>query len=117
LNKSLLGEGWVFMTLVRMTPFFPFKLSNYFFGAAGFRYVDFICGTVIGTFPLCVTCVYAGSLVADATGFEGRTLWDFPFVKNFSVLLGVVAFAGWILISWRAGRNYRRRLAALRIKG
>ena len=31
LNTTLAGEGWKFIAITRMTPLFPFKISNYFF--------------------------------------------------------------------------------------
>ncbi|MBA3007649.1 MAG: VTT domain-containing protein [Proteobacteria bacterium] len=46
-NLSL-RRGWGVVFLTRLIPFFPFKLSNYYFGLAGFSLRDFCIGTFWG---------------------------------------------------------------------
>ncbi|MBW2012052.1 MAG: TVP38/TMEM64 family protein [Deltaproteobacteria bacterium] len=53
-DEEFRHEGWKFILLTRLVPFFPFKLSNYFFGVAQFSLRDFFFGNV-----------YIGSLSAD----------------------------------------------------
>jgi|GEM_PF-173094 len=59
------GTGWKGVFLTRLIPFFPFKLSNYFFGLASFSLRDFIFGSFFGIMPFTIFNVYIGSLAAD----------------------------------------------------
>ncbi len=65
INERFGREGWKVVLLTRMVPFFPFKLSNYFFGMAGYSLSGFVFGTLFGIIPITVTNVYIGSLAAD----------------------------------------------------
>ena len=51
LNRKFSGTGWRGVLLTRLIPFFPFKLSNYFFGLARFSLLDFALGTFFGIIP------------------------------------------------------------------
>jgi uncharacterized membrane protein YdjX (TVP38/TMEM64 family) len=66
-NEVLKLKGWKVVMLTRMVPFFPFKLSNYVFGFAGFSLPQFCLGTALGIFPITIFNVYTGSLAADLT--------------------------------------------------
>ncbi len=65
INDRFGREGWKVVLLTRMVPFFPFKLSNYFFGMAGYGLGGFVIGTFFGIIPITVANVYVGSLAAD----------------------------------------------------
>jgi len=65
INEKFGGEGWKIVLLTRMVPLFPFKLSNYFFGMAGYGLWGFVFGTAFGVIPITVTNVYIGSLAAN----------------------------------------------------
>lgn len=67
INTKFSGTGWKGVLLTRLIPFFPFKLSNYFFGLANFSLRDFIIGTFFGIMPFTIFNVYIGSLAADLT--------------------------------------------------
>jgi uncharacterized membrane protein YdjX (TVP38/TMEM64 family) len=58
-------HGWKIVLLTRLIPFFPFKLSNYFFGLTPFLLRDFVLGTMIGIVPFSLNNVYLGSIAAD----------------------------------------------------
>lgn len=64
-NEEFKHEGWKFILLTRLVPFFPFKISNYFFGVAQFSLRDFFFGSLFGIVPNTVFNVYIGSLSAD----------------------------------------------------
>jgi uncharacterized membrane protein YdjX (TVP38/TMEM64 family) len=66
-NDALKLNGWKVVMLTRMVPFFPFKLSNYVFGFAGFSLPQFCLGTALGIVPITIFNVYTGSLAADLT--------------------------------------------------
>jgi uncharacterized membrane protein YdjX (TVP38/TMEM64 family) len=65
LNEELMPEGWKIVLVTRMLPFFPFKLSNYFFGLTHISLKGFVSGHLIGSWPLTINIVYIGSLGAD----------------------------------------------------
>lgn len=71
-NREFTRKGWGLVLLTRLIPFFPFKLSNYFFGFAGFRLSDFMVGTFFGIMPITVFNVYIGSLAGDLATLGSR---------------------------------------------
>lgn len=58
--------------LTRLIPFFPGKLSNYYFGLTGFSFRGYALGTLIGLVPFSLHNVYLGSLAADLVTVEVR---------------------------------------------
>lgn len=67
INEVLLHKGWKTIMFTRMIPFFPFKLSNYVFGMAGYSIKDFWLGTAIGILPITIFNVYMGSMAGALT--------------------------------------------------
>lgn len=63
--------------LTRLIPFFPGKLSNYFFGLTGFSLGNFSLASLIGLIPFSLHNVYLGSLAANLMAIDdqqfGRT--------------------------------------------
>lgn len=64
LNNGLREQSGMVVFLTRLIPFFPFKLSNYYFGAADYRMPSFILGTLLGIIPISVLNVYVGVALA-----------------------------------------------------
>ncbi len=83
-------QGWKIVLLTRLVPFFPFKLSNYFFGMTRISLPGFVGGTLIGEIPLSVHNVYLGSLAADLATLGQRpverTPWEWAFYGTGLVL-------------------------------
>ena len=75
LSDEFTPEGWKIVLLTRLIPFFPYKLSNYFFGLTEFRLWHFVLGTAIGFLPITMVLVYAGTLAHDLTtlGIDSAT--------------------------------------------
>jgi len=65
LNDELSREGWKIVLLTNLVPFFPFKLSHYFFGLTGFSLRDLVIGVFFGIMPITITNAYIGSLASD----------------------------------------------------
>jgi uncharacterized membrane protein YdjX (TVP38/TMEM64 family) len=65
INDEFVYEGWKLILLTRLMPFFPLKLSNYFFGSSSFSLADFVMGTFLGIIPNTLFIVFVGSLAAD----------------------------------------------------
>lgn len=73
LDERVDRDEWKVVLLTRMVPFFPFKLSNYFFGISRFSLSSFVLGTLFGIIPITVANVYIGSLAADLATLGSRT--------------------------------------------
>lgn len=58
--------------LTRLIPFFPGKLSNYYFGLTGFSFRGYALGTLLGLVPFSLHNVYLGSLAADLVTVDAR---------------------------------------------
>lgn len=58
--------------LTRLIPFFPGKLSNYYFGLTGFSFRGYTLGTLLGLVPFSLHNVYLGSLAADLVTVNAR---------------------------------------------
>lgn len=67
-------HDWRVVMLTRLVPFFPFKLSNYFFGLTQVTLEDFAFGTAVGIIPYSLHNVYLGALAA--LGVKGASPWQ-----------------------------------------
>ncbi|MDL0431334.1 TVP38/TMEM64 family protein [Marinobacter sp. TBZ242] len=67
MSDELTPHGWKIVLLTRLIPFFPSKLSNYFFGLTRFSFRGFVGGSAIGFTPFSLHNVYLGSIAADLT--------------------------------------------------
>ena len=90
-------HDWKMIALVRMIPFFPYKLSNYVFGITPVAFTPYVLGTLIGIWPMTVFNVYLGSLTADLL-FLGstdisRSPWQWTIWICGLIFSGVVVFA------------------------
>ena len=72
MSNELTPNGWKIVLLTRLIPFFPGKLSNYFFGLTRFSFRGFVGGSVVGFIPFSLHNVYLGSLAADLTVLGAR---------------------------------------------
>jgi uncharacterized membrane protein YdjX (TVP38/TMEM64 family) len=86
INDELAHEGWKLILLTRLVPFFPLKLSNYFYGASSFTLTDFVTGTFFGIIPNTFFIVYIGSLAADMSMLVSGDLMRSPNVWVFYIL-------------------------------
>lgn len=98
-SEELAPHGWKIVLLTRLVPFFPFKVSNYFFGLTPFSLRGFAGGTLIGVIPFSVHNVYLGSIAADiATLGErhaGRTPLEWAlYGAGFLVTVTTVLYLG-----------------------
>jgi uncharacterized membrane protein YdjX (TVP38/TMEM64 family) len=97
-------RGWGIVFLTRLIPFFPFKLSNYFFGLAGFSLRDFCVGTFWGIMPITFFNVYLGSLAADLTMLRSQRLERTP-LQWFLYALGLLLVLGLLIYCTRLARR------------
>jgi uncharacterized membrane protein YdjX (TVP38/TMEM64 family) len=88
------GE-WTMVLSTRLIPFFPFKLSNYFFGWIRTPFAHFFWGTFIGIAPLTMVSVSVGALAADlgallhprATGSGRGWMWSLASLLMAAIVL------------------------------
>ena len=72
LDRAVGSEGWKIVGLVRLSPVFPFTLTNYAFGLTRVSLRDYFFATWLGTMPGTLMYVYLGSL-ARVAGERTRT--------------------------------------------
>lgn len=74
IDRAIGEEGFKLMLLLRVSPIFPFALSNYFYGATRIGFLPYFFGTMIGFTPGTIAYVYTGeigkSLTLDVAGSE-----------------------------------------------
>jgi uncharacterized membrane protein YdjX (TVP38/TMEM64 family) len=105
LNDKFMPKGWKIVLVTRMVPFFPFKLSNYFFGLTRISLKGFVIGHMIGCWPLTINIVYVGSMAADlATLGTPEAIVRSRFEWVIYSVGFVVAAAMGIYLAWRAKR-------------
>lgn len=95
-SEELAPQGWKIVLLTRVVPFFPFKLSNYFFGLTPFSLRGFVLGTFAGVIPFSLHNVYLGAIAADIATLGGRsaertplqwTLYGAGFLATIALLV------------------------------
>lgn len=89
-------HGWKIVLLTRLIPFFPGKLSNYFFGLTPLPLRDYVAASALGFIPFTVHNVYLGSLAADITMIGTRSAsrtpleWGLYAVGLVAVVIAVL---------------------------
>jgi uncharacterized membrane protein YdjX (TVP38/TMEM64 family) len=77
-SAELTPHGWKIVLLTRLIPFFPGKISNYFFGLTPFSFRGYVGGSLLGFIPFSINNVYLGSIAADLTTLGERGLGRSP---------------------------------------
>ena len=96
-SEELTPHGWKIVLLTRLVPFFPYKLSNYFFGLTRFSLRGFMGGTFVGIIPLSLHNVWLGSIAAGITVPGGHIAARTPFEwvlygGGFLAIVGLVVY-------------------------
>lgn len=91
-ENTLASRGWRIIAILRMIPFFPFKLSNYYFGLTPVTTRNYVLGTLIGLWPISVFNVYLGSIAGDLMSLGSSTSHRTPF-QWFIYLVGFLVVA------------------------
>jgi uncharacterized membrane protein YdjX (TVP38/TMEM64 family) len=94
IDRAIGKEGFKLMLLLRLSPLFPFALSNYLYGASSINFTNFFWGTLLGFTPGTVAYVYTG-YVGQALTSGGSEVYPWYFYAGgltlFAGLLKVVA--------------------------
>ena len=87
IDKAIGREGFRLLLLVRLSPLFPFALSNYVYGASSIEFAPYFFGTLLGFAPGTMGMVYAGMVGKALTTGDGTQPWY--VYAGGSVVLGV----------------------------
>lgn len=68
IDKAIGKEGFKIILLLRLSPIFPFALSNYFYGVTAVGFTEYMAGTMLGFFPGTLAYVYGGTVRPDWLG-------------------------------------------------
>jgi uncharacterized membrane protein YdjX (TVP38/TMEM64 family) len=103
-------DGFLIVLLVRLSPIFPFNLTNYGFGVTSVHFRHYLLASWIGMLPGTVLYVYLGSLAQDiaelASGTSGALdVGPWLLVTGFVATLILTVF-----ITRRATAILRRQL-------
>lgn len=85
---------WRLVALVRMIPFFPFKVSNYLFGVTPLRLPAYVAGTFIGLWPVTYFNAWLGSLAGDLLALQSGdapTLLEGPWILKVAAVVFTAA--------------------------
>jgi uncharacterized membrane protein YdjX (TVP38/TMEM64 family) len=90
LDDEFTPQGGKIVLLTRLIPFFPSKISNYFFGLTSCSLRGFVIGSLLGFIPFSVHNVYLGSIAVDINALAAGTLERSP-LGWFLYVAGFVA--------------------------
>jgi uncharacterized membrane protein YdjX (TVP38/TMEM64 family) len=96
IDKAIGKEGFKLLLLVRLSPVFPFAISNYLYGASSINFSAYFWGTILGFAPGTLACVYTGMVGKALTLGEGSQPWyvyagGFVLLATFLKLVSDVA--------------------------
>lgn len=110
-SDELTPQGWKIVLLTRLIPFFPSKLSNYFFGLTSFSLYGFVGGSLIGFIPFSLHNVYLGSIAVDISALAAGDLERSPlgwFVYAAGFVATVIAVLYFNRLARRVLKKYVR---------
>ena len=70
IDRAIAREGRKIVTLLRLSPLFPFNLLNYGLGLTQVRFTDYLLA-MVGLLPGTILYVYSGKLVGDVAALAG----------------------------------------------
>lgn len=91
IDKAIGKEGFKLMLLIRLSPIFPFSLSNYLYGVTSVKFWPYFWGTSLGFAPGTIAYVYTGT-VGKALTIDAGTATSQPtyLIAGLIVLAGLV---------------------------
>jgi len=87
IDKAVAAEGFKIILLLRLSPIFPFALSNYFYGLTAVEFGPYITATLLGFAPGTFLYVYSGEVASIAASADGGGA-NFPWYVYAAGLCG-----------------------------
>jgi uncharacterized membrane protein YdjX (TVP38/TMEM64 family) len=112
LDAALHHDGFAIVLLARLSPLIPYNLLNYGLSVTAARFPDYVLATWIGMLPATVLYVYAGSLTKDLATLTSASRAPSWAAHSLLALGFAATVALTVLITRRATRILRERLAA-----
>jgi uncharacterized membrane protein YdjX (TVP38/TMEM64 family) len=106
IDRAIAGQGRKIVTLLRLSPVFPFNLLNYALGLTKVRFVDYLIAS-IGMLPGTILYVYSGKIAGDVAALAGGAA---PAKgPGYWVVLGL-GLAATVVVTTSVTRTARRAL-------
>ena len=90
IDRAIGKEGFKLMLLLRLSPIFPFALSNYLYGATSINFPAFFWGTLLGFAPGTLAYVYTGYVGKALTTDGSESLPWFVYAGGLALLAGLM---------------------------
>jgi uncharacterized membrane protein YdjX (TVP38/TMEM64 family) len=90
LDRAIGKEGFKLMLLLRLSPIFPFALSNYLYGATSVKFWPYFWGTMLGFTPGTCAFVYSGQVGKALTIGGGDAQPWYVYAGAFVVVTGLL---------------------------
>lgn len=90
LDKAIGEEGFKLLVLIRLSPIFPFSVTNYLYGASSIGFGPYMLGTLIGFVPTTTAYVYTGMVGQALAGGNGADQPWYVYAGGFAVLAVLV---------------------------
>eukprot|EP00970_Alexandrium_tamarense_P008331 scaffold1593_cov193-Alexandrium_tamarense.AAC.32 len=94
MDTAIEKEGFKLMLLLRLSPLFPFALSNYLYGASSIRFGPYFFGTLLGFAPGTFAYVYAGDVGRALTIDSAKSEPWYVYLGGLAVVAGLIKIAG-----------------------
>merc|ERR1712086_854311 len=94
MDRAIEMEGFKLMLLLRLSPLFPFALSNYLYGASSIQFVPYFFGTLLGFAPGTFAYVYAGRIGKALTIDSAASEPWYVYLGGMVVVAAVLKIAG-----------------------
>lgn len=104
IDKAVGKEGFKIVTLLRLSPIFPFNILNYGLGVTNVSLKDYFFGS-IGMFPGTVMYVYLGSLAGNLATLGAGDAPSNPTVTWAIRIIGLIATVAVTVVVTRIARK------------
>ena len=93
LDKAIAKEGFKIILLLRLSPIFPFALSNYLYGLTSVDFWQFLGASMLGFTPGTIAYVYGGGQVGTILGGTATLPW-YAYAIGAAFALGSIKYVG-----------------------